>query len=135
MFTIACDINMLASPIKNTFFTLDSPFEFYRHWLEKEGLLLGHPDDDVKLANFSHWEEVALSSTNQAVRCAFELPQSQNVKDAAKLLEQIQVLSAEAERAAYIHHGPIAMKACHIAKKLTIQARLVFKSLKEKLEA
>lgn len=100
--------------------------------LKKEGLYLGQDEREVKPGSH-HFEERAIRAVNEAFREVLALDQThENLSEAARLVEKIQVAASEAGRAAFISHSPQALKASVITREIASLGREIFHEIKER---
>lgn len=99
--------------------------------LIREGIYLGQEAMEVK--NPQRFEDRAVRAVNEAMRLASELYRiTLDVDHGARLLEKIQVATADAERAAYLIRSPVAKKCREMAHQIAVQSREFLHELKDR---
>lgn len=100
--------------------------------LKKEKFNFNQAEAEVKPPPQS-FEEKAVWAAAEALRQALLLEEKRdNLSEAARTVEKIQVAAAEAERAAFISHTPRSKKCSHLADRIALLSREFLHELKEK---
>ena len=100
--------------------------------LKREGVYLNRNEPEVKPASQYSFEERAIRAVNEAFRQSLQLLEIQeDLSQAARIVEKIQVAAAEAERASFIAHTRTAKKCSHLSDKIAVVCRELLHELKE----
>ncbi len=110
-----------------------SPFDHFHDELRMGGMYLADPMSQSKIQDLSYLDQRVVQRVNDSLKYAEELLIAMSLKEAAKLIERIQVAQTEIEMVYFTTHTTVAKTAKHLARKIAMSSREMFKDIKLKL--